>query len=126
MEFCYLGCVTFYNVMFCSRVLIFVLSFVCILFLDVLTEEEEERVATAVRRFLAEFVGRGNSPSPDDIIRFSESARVMMRNARPAPKPNQKTGNCWIFLTYSVWYFFLRFLTINCVIYRKSCVFVYC
>ena len=75
--------------MFRSRMLIFALSFVCILFLDVLTEEEEERVATTVRRFLAEFVGRGNSPSPDDIIRFSESARVMMRNARPAP--NQKT-----------------------------------
>jgi hypothetical protein len=65
-------------------------------------------VADAVNRFVAGFVGRGNSPSPDDILRFSECARIMMLNARPAqlPEPSvpeqrqeqrssmSPTGNC--------------------------------
>jgi len=80
----------------------------CVAFLDMLTEEEEGRVADAVNRYVAGFVGRGSSPSPEDILRFSECARIMMRNARPAqlpetPVPEQQqgprssmspTGNC--------------------------------
>ena len=69
----------------------FMFDFVC--FLDSLTEEEEERVADAVNRFVGEFVGRGVSPDPDDILRFSDSARIMMRYSRVAPKPEQKTGH---------------------------------
>ena len=65
----------------------------CLSFLDDLTDEEEARVAVAVNRFLREFVDRGSSPTPDDIIRFSESARIMMRNARRAREPEQKKGN---------------------------------